>query len=247
MNRGAIATALAAMAAILAGCVAPKPAPQPVHVQVASAAPTTAPVAPVSVPISPPAAGPLGKIAFYGDGTFVGYIGVGMDSALLSAGFGAVSSKGCGGMELAQFVGRVPTDPANACEAPNTLAAHSGDIAGASTVVVAFVANDWSYTPAQTQADAQSAVDQIETIDPNVQRVIYIKNFIGNGTHDADLAAVAAAQPALVSLIDLRSAYGGDYALCADPNKQSHPTDACSANLVAEISRQVSLMPWTTG
>lgn len=203
-------------------------------------------------PIGPgPGASPQGSIAFYGDsltggdGTFVGYIGVGLVQKLKDAGFLPVDAKGCGGMQLSQFVGRVATNPANACQAPNTFAAHQAAIATADTVVVAFVANDYASSSAQFRADAQSAVDQIKAKNPQVKRIVFIHNYIGNGTHDGDLDFVAAAQPALVHVIDVQSAFNNNYsANCSDPNKQNHPTDACSLKIVNDMIPKIVAIPF---
>lgn len=212
---------------------------------------TTVPVTTTTVPVTttttaPPAAK---NVAFYGDSLtgdyyWHGYIGNGLAADLTANGFGPTFSlKGCGGMSLAQFVGRTAPDGAPqdaACKTANTLTAHTASIAGSSTVVVAFVTNDWPYTPAQFEADMHTAISRIETLNPAVRHIVFIKNFM-TGTHSADEVTQAAREnTAIVKVLDLSGAYGGNYgANCQNPANQNHPTDACWKLLAANVSAQL--------
>lgn len=216
----------------------------------APAVTTTAPATTTTtVPVTTTTAPAAKNVAFYGDSLtgdyyWHGYIGNGLAADLTANGFGPTFSlKGCGGMSLAQFVGRTAPDGAPqdaACKTANTLTAHTTSLAGSSTVVVAFVTNDWPYTPAQFEADMHTAISRIEALNPTVRHIVFIKNFM-TGTHSADEVTQAAREnTAIVKVLDVSGAYGGNYgANCQNTANQNHPTDACWKLLAANIAGQL--------
>lgn len=197
-----------------------------------------------ALPFSAPVGGAR-SIAFYGDSltdfstAFAGhgYIPNGLGTALAAAGFTPRDLYGCGGMQLAQFVGSVATNPANSCQAPNTLSAHTTAIRTADIVVVAFITNDYARSSAQRRADAQSAVTQIKALNPSVEHIVFIHNYAGSGAGDGDLDYVAA-NNTKVTVMDVSAAYGGSYSVnCADSGNanatlKTHPTNACSVQII---------------
>lgn len=214
--------------------------PNSLTLQCAADTTTTVPVSTTTAPRSG-----LGNVAFYGDSLvgdyyWRGYIGSGLAADLTAAGFGpTLDLKGCGGMSMAQFVGRVAADGAPqdvACKNANTVTAHAASIAASPMVVIPFITNDWPYNPTQFEADVHAAISRIEALNPTVHHIVLIKNYM-TGTHSADLVAqVARENQTIVKVFDESSVFGGNYtANCANPANQNHPTTTCWNNLTVDI------------